>query len=46
MVSLSRDELCRIFGFSPSTLDALIAGGHLLCLVKDGETPPPAVPGV
>ncbi len=38
MVSLSRDEVCRTFRLSGATLDALIAGGHLLCHVVDGES--------
>lgn len=37
MGSLSRDDVRRILGFSEETLDALIAGGHLLCHVTDGE---------
>lgn len=38
MVSLSREEACRIFGLSAPALDALIAGGHVLCHISDGET--------
>lgn len=37
MVSLSRDEVCRTFGITAAALDALIAGGSLLCIVNDGE---------
>lgn len=38
MDSLSRDEVARTFGLRPHVLDALIATGHLLCHVRDGET--------
>lgn len=38
MVSLSRNEVCRIFGLTTATLNALIADGHLLCHVSNGES--------
>lgn len=34
MLSLSREEACATFGLSPAALDALIAGGHILCHVS------------
>lgn len=37
MLSLSRDEVCQTFGITPAALDALIAGGSLLCFLADGE---------
>ena len=37
MLSLSRDEVCRTFGLTPDAVDALIAGGHILCHVTNGE---------
>lgn len=43
MVSLSREDVCRTFGLSASALDALIAGGHLLCHVSNGEPRIPLV---
>ena len=35
--SLTRDEICRHFELAPDLVDALIAGGHLLCQVRNGE---------
>jgi hypothetical protein len=37
MLALSRDEVCRRFGFDDATLDALLAGGQLLCRLQGGE---------
>src|SRR5437868_5679008 len=38
MDSLSHDETCTTFGLTPQILDALIAGGQILCHVHNGES--------
>lgn len=38
MFALSRDEVCRRLALTPAALDALIAGGHILCQLSNGET--------
>lgn len=35
--TLTRDEISRYFDLPPDLVDALIAGGQLLCQVRDGE---------
>jgi hypothetical protein len=40
-VTLSRDEVGRIFRIAPQTVDRLIVDGRLLCTIADGE---PRVP--